>query len=301
MTRVPQPYIARGRRLVLKIAVAAMLSADLSLMAPASAQTFGSSYTSTAPKDCRVTSAGRIIPIANGSTEITIRYGDKIAKLTLKTESCDVDLPINFGNQIVPIFTKLGCNGGGCHGKSGGQNGFALSLLGFVPELDYQTLVKEMRGRRIFPAAPDSSLLLLKMTGTMAHAGGKRMEVGSDEYKLLRRWIAAGAPLGKSTDQVVTKITIFPEHRIVARNNRQQLAVLAHYSDGTTEDVTHRAVLFFRQNFRRVDALHAVRALFHHPAAAHRDVRVAHAEQAWRGVVGEQHEIESPHLVRAVV
>ncbi len=192
-------------------------------------------------KIARITTAGRIIPIANGSTEITIRYGDKTAKLTLKTESCDVDLPINFGNQVVPIFTKLGCNGGGCHGKSGGQNGFALSLLGFVPELDYQTLVKENRGRRLFPAAPDSSLLLLKATGLMAHAGGKRMEVGSDEYKLIRRWIASGAPFGSEKDPSVTKITISPEHRTMTRNNRQQFTVTAHYSDGSTQDVTQRA------------------------------------------------------------
>jgi hypothetical protein len=192
-------------------------------------------------KLARVTSAGRIMPLANGTTEITIRYGDKIAKLTLKTESCDVDLPINFANHIVPIFTKLGCNGGGCHGKSGGQNGFALSLLGFVPELDYQTLVKENRGRRLFPAAPDASLLLTKATGGIAHAGGKRMDVGSDEYKLVRRWIASGAPFGNEKDPTVTKITVSPEHRILTRNNRQQFTVTAHYSDGTTQDVTQRA------------------------------------------------------------
>jgi hypothetical protein len=189
----------------------------------------------------RVTSDGRIIPLVNGSTEITIRYGDKTAKLTLKTESCDVDLPINFANQVVPIFTKLGCNGGGCHGKSGGQNGFALSLLGFVPELDYQTLVKENRGRRLFPAAPDSSLLLLKAAGAIAHAGGKRMDEGSDEYKLLRRWIASGTPYGSEKDPTVTKITVSPEHRVLTRNNRQQFTVTAHYSDGTTQDVTQRA------------------------------------------------------------
>src|SRR5919205_787918 len=86
-----------------------------------------------------------------------------------RTEAMDADLPINFSNQIVPIFTKLGCNSGGCHGKSGGQNGFALSLLGFVPEIDFQALVKENRGRRLFPSAPDSSLLLTKATGVMAH------------------------------------------------------------------------------------------------------------------------------------
>ncbi|MBI1831303.1 MAG: DUF1549 domain-containing protein, partial [Planctomycetes bacterium] len=192
-------------------------------------------------KIARVSSNGRIIPLLNGTTQITITYGDKTAKVTLKTESCDVDLPINFGNQIVPIFTKLGCNSGGCHGKSGGQNGFALSLLGFVPELDYQTLVKENRGRRIFPASPDNSLLLLKATGIMAHAGGKRMEDGSDEYKLIRRWIASGTPFGNEKDPSVSKITVAPEHRILSRNNRQQFTVTAHYTDGTTQDVTQRA------------------------------------------------------------
>jgi len=193
------------------------------------------------PALARITSTGRIIPLANGSTEIIASYGDKSVKVSLKNESMDVSLPINFGNQIVPLFTKLGCNGGGCHGKSGGQNGFALSLLGFVPELDYQTLVKETRGRRLFPGSPENSLLLLKATGIMAHAGGKRMDVDSDEFKLVRRWIASGVPFGKPEDPVVTKITVFPEHSILTRNNRQQFAVYAHYSDGAIADVTQRA------------------------------------------------------------
>jgi len=198
-------------------------------------------YTIANPAVARVTSAGRVMPIANGATEIVATYGDKSIKVALKTEAMDVNLPINFPNHIVPIFTKLGCNAGGCHGKSGGQNGFALSLLGFVPELDFQTLVKENRGRRLFPAAPDSSLLLLKATGTVAHAGGKRMEVGSDEYKLVRRWIASGTPFGDPKDPVVTKITIDPPRSVLSRNNRQQFRVVAHYTDNTTLDVTQRA------------------------------------------------------------
>src|SRR5439155_6606222 len=154
--------------------------------------------------------------------------------------SCDENLPINSGNQIVPIFTKLGCNSGGCHGKASGQNGFKLSLLGFEAEVDYVALVKEARGRRLFPAAPDHSLLLLKATGTVAHAGGKRMEVGSDEYKLIRRWIAAGVPFGKPEDPVVTRISIVPESRVLTRHNKQQFAVYAHYSDNSVEDITRR-------------------------------------------------------------
>src|SRR5262245_24587650 len=189
----------------------------------------------------RVTTAGRVVPLANGATEVIARYGDKSIKVPVKTEACDQNLPINFANQIVPIFTKLGCNSGGCHGKASGQNGFKLSLLGFEPELDFMTLVKEGRGRRLFPAAPDRSLLLLKASGGIAHGGGKRMDVGSDEYRLIRRWIAAGMPSGKPTDPKVTKISVTPEHRVMTRHGKQQFAVQAHYSDGTVEDITRRA------------------------------------------------------------
>jgi hypothetical protein len=192
-------------------------------------------------KVVRVSSAGRVIPLANGTTEIVTIYGKHKVTIPVTAEAVDQNLPINFGNQIVPVFTKLGCNSGGCHGKASGQNGFKLSLLGFEPEVDFNALVKEARGRRVFPASPDQSLLLLKATGTVAHGGGKRMEVGSDEYKLVRRWIAAGLPYGKPEDPVVTKITIYPDHRILSRQNQQQFAVYAHYSDDTIEDITRRA------------------------------------------------------------
>jgi hypothetical protein len=189
----------------------------------------------------RVTSAGRVLPLASGSGEVVVRYGPHSVTVPVQAERIEEDLPINFANQIVPIFSKLGCNSGGCHGKLSGQNGFRLSLLGFEPELDYMTLVKEGRGRRVFPAAPDNSLLLLKASGAVAHGGGKRMEVGSDEYRLIRRWVAAGMPYGEDSDPKVVRISVYPEHRFLTRQNHQQLAVYAHYSDGHVEDVTSRA------------------------------------------------------------
>jgi hypothetical protein len=192
-------------------------------------------------KVARVTSTGRVLPAGNGAAEVTATYGDKLVRLAVRADSCDVNLPINFANQIVPIFTKLGCNSGGCHGKASGQNGFKMSLLGYEPEVDYTALVREARGRRLMPAAPDSSLLLLKASGGVAHGGGKRMEVGSDEYRLVRRWIAAGMPVGEKTDPVVVRVSVFPEHRVLTRHNHQQFAVLAHYSDGSIEDITRRA------------------------------------------------------------
>lgn len=192
-------------------------------------------------KTARVLQSGRVVPLANGSTNLVAKFGDKSVTVPVTVKHADENLPINFPNQVVPIFTKLGCNSGGCHGKASGQNGFKISLLGYEPEVDYTALVKEARGRRLMPASPDSSLFLLKATGTVPHGGGKKMEKDSDEYRLVRRWIAAGMPYGKDTDPVVTKITVYPEHRVMTRQNKTQFAAYAHYSDGTVEDITRRA------------------------------------------------------------
>lgn len=184
---------------------------------------------------------GRVFPLANGQTQITAKYGNHALQIDVKVESMETPIPINFANQIEPVLTKLSCNSGGCHGKIAGQNGFRLSLLGFDPEFDYMTLLKEGRGRRLFPAAPDQSLFLLKAAGVMPHGGGKKMEVDSEEYKLLRRWIASGMPYGTDQDPTLSKVTVYPESRVIDRQGRQQLVVQAHYSDGSVEDVTRRA------------------------------------------------------------
>jgi hypothetical protein len=192
-------------------------------------------------KSAAVLPGGRVVPKADGTTEIVVSANGQSVKVPLTVKSMGENLPLNFTNQIVPIFTKQGCNSGGCHGKLAGQNGFRLSLLGFEPDLDFATLVKEGRGRRLFPANPDASLFLMKATGRSPHGGGKKMDPESDEYKLVRRWIAAGMPWGDEKDPTVTKISVFPEHRVLTRQSKQQFAVYAHYSNGVVEDITRRA------------------------------------------------------------
>src|SRR5947207_15727026 len=157
-------------------------------------------------KTARVSAAGRVVPRANGESEIVVEFGGKLARVPVEAAHVGENLPLNFANQVVPVFTKLGCHSGGCHGKASGQNGFRLSLLGFEPELDFATLVKEGRGRRLFPAAPDESLLLKKASGSMPHGGGKKLEKESDEYKAVRRWISSGMPWGEEKDPKVTSV-----------------------------------------------------------------------------------------------
>ena len=150
--------------------------------------------------------------------------------------------PLNFANDIVPIFTKASCNSGGCHGKASGQNGFKLSLLGFEPQEDYEHIVKEARGRRVFPAAPQQSMLLLKAINGLPHGGGKKLDPNSDDYKLLTSWISQGMPYGKDTDPKMVSIEVQPKQSTMKLKGEQQLKVLARYSDGYVRDVTRSAL-----------------------------------------------------------
>src|SRR5262245_34344590 len=88
--------------------------------------------------------------------------------------NCGTTKVVTFESDIQPLLTRFGCNAGACHGKARGQNGFALSLLGFDSDFDYQAIIQEARGRRVFPAALEHSLVLRKPTGQVSHGGGKR-------------------------------------------------------------------------------------------------------------------------------
>lgn len=196
---------------------------------------------------------GLLSPVSAGATTITAHVpGFPPASVLVHVHLPDGDEPVNFPNQIVPIFTKFGCNGGGCHGKIAGQNGFRLSLLGFEPQEDYEHLVRESRGRRLFPTLPDASLLLQKSVGTVPHGGGQRMEIDSHEYRLMRRWIAQAMPYGDENARKVTSIRVIPAERQMARNSDQQLAVIATYSDASTEDIT-RTVQYESNNLDMAD------------------------------------------------
>lgn len=195
-------------------------------------------YTTAPEGIVSVDATGHATPIAEGEATIKVAAPGAEAEVKVKVTNLVNDTPVNFPNQVTPLFTKYSCNGGGCHGKSGGQNGFRLSLLGFEPTEDFEWLVKEGRGRRIFPAAPDQSLLLLKASARLPHGGGQRIEYDSPAYRMIRKWIEQGMPYGKETDPHVVRIEVLPRERLMEREQVQQIAVVAHYSDGSTEDVT---------------------------------------------------------------
>lgn len=202
----------------------------------------GATYSATPADIVEIAADGLVTPLKDGDATVKVTVDGKETTVVVHVEGVANQIPINFKNQIVPIFTKLGCNSGGCHGKASGQNGFKLSLLGFYPDEDFEYLVKEARGRRLFPPSPSESLLLLKAVGASPHGGGKRMEVGSYEYRMLYRWVEQGMPYGSADDPFVVGIECQPEQRLMDRGKDQQITVVARYSDGSTEDVTRMAL-----------------------------------------------------------
>ncbi|MFM7150732.1 MAG: DUF1549 and DUF1553 domain-containing protein [Gemmataceae bacterium] len=157
------------------------------------------------------------------------------------------DRPVSFVNEVVPALTRAGCNMGICHAKAGGgQKGFQLSLLGFEPTEDFEHIVRESRGRRLFFANPEESLLLLKASGRMPHGGGVRLPKNSAGYALVRDWIAQGAHLDEAEAPKLLSLDLEPGKGTLQRGSQQQLKVLARYSNGVNRDVT--ALALFESN-----------------------------------------------------
>ena len=149
---------------------------------------------------------------------------------------------VDFLHDVKPLLSRLGCNGASCHGKAEGQNGFKLSVFGFNPEKDYQTLINESRGRRLSFGAPDDSLFLRKATGEIGHGGGVVLTKGTREYRWIRDWIAAGAPYTTGNRPALVALRMDPPHKVLPFGGRQPLKVVARYADGSEADVTWQSV-----------------------------------------------------------
>lgn len=151
--------------------------------------------------------------------------------------------PISFVNDVVPVLTRAGCNGGVCHAKAGGgRNGFQLSLLGFEPAEDYEHILLGGRGRRLSFGNADHSLLLLKASGQVPHGGGLRLPKSSPGYALIRDWIDQGAPRDGAATPKLVGMEVEPKKEALRRQTTRQLKALARYSDGSVRDVTSLAL-----------------------------------------------------------
>ncbi len=191
---------------------------------------------------------GTVYPVADGQTTLNVEYNGQSVQIPVKVEEAKTDPAISFRLDVMPIFMRNTCNSGGCHGASRGKDGFMLSLFGYDPAGDYQRITRQQIGRRINLGTPDASMLVTKCNGDAPHTGGKLFTKDSENNQTLLRWITAGALDDPKDIAEATSIEILPKQLLLeAPNQKFQITVRAHYSDGTDRDVTKHA-LFMSSN-----------------------------------------------------
>jgi hypothetical protein len=202
--------------------------------------TNGVQFATSNPKVARVDGA-TVIPVGNGSATITAKVSGKTLTTKVTVKRMDTPFAWSFRNAVQPVLTKAGCNMGACHGAAAGQGGFKLSLRGYDDDGDHTWLTRQAMSRRVNPADPGRSLLLLKGSATIPHKGGERFKTDSFEYRVLAEWIAAGAPGPRKDDARIAHLEIFPPNLRLKPGDSQPLSVRARFSDGHVEDVTRWA------------------------------------------------------------
>ena len=185
-----------------------------------------------------VSASGQTGPVANGKTQLVVSLAGKSTKIPFEVVRYDPKQKVDFVRDVNPVIAQLGCSSGACHGAKDGKAGFKLSLRGYDPTYDVRSLVDDHAGRRVNFASPDDSLMLLKTTGAVPHEGGQRTKFDDKYYRILRAWIADGAKLD-TTSARVTRIEVLPKNPVLqAVGSRQQMRIIATYSDGRERDVT---------------------------------------------------------------
>jgi len=184
-----------------------------------------------------------VVPWRAGRTKLVARIGKLRVESPIAVGDLAATPPVGFVNEVMAVLGKSGCNTGPCHGHASGKGGFKLSLRGYDPSADHETLLRELFGRRIDLQSPEQSLMLRKPTSEAPHGGGKRLERGTENAELLTQWLREGARSDIGRAAKLERIEVVPGDRLFARPGlEQQLVVRAHFSDGEMRDVTSRAI-----------------------------------------------------------
>ena len=197
-------------------------------------------FTSSDPA-VAVVEQGVVRALGEGLAKLRVEAAGQVANVDVFVKAKPGDQWLSFVGDVLPVLARAGCAGGSCHAKPKGQNGFSLSVFSFNPAADFKEIVKDERGRRVFPAFPAESLVLKKPTLAVEHEGGRRLEVGSPFYRVIHDWIAQGMPYRLPDEPGLAGISVFPGEQRYAKLAEQQLVVTARFDDGKTEDVTHLA------------------------------------------------------------
>jgi len=184
--------------------------------------------------------AGVAFPKKDGKAEIAVKIGEQTLNIPVEVSGQANPDPIRFRTETLAVLTRHGCNAGSCHGAPEGKGGFHLSLFGYDPLIDAESLVRGGLNRRVDAFAPADSLALKKPLMRVPHVGGKKLNKSDLGYRVLLDWIAEGAKTDDEKQAACVKLVVYPGPSRILKSPHlsQQLSVIANFADGTTRDVT---------------------------------------------------------------
>jgi hypothetical protein len=148
----------------------------------------------------------------------------------------------SFRRHVIPLLARVGCSSRECHGSFQGRGGFQLSLFGSEWDHDFVQLTQTKGDEdelHVDREHPDQSLILLKPTMQVKHKGKLRFKKDGWEYNLLLKWIQDGAKDDSKHTGEVAHLDVTPSELVFNKlGQTTQLRVVAHWTDGTTEDIT---------------------------------------------------------------
>jgi hypothetical protein len=190
-----------------------------------------------------VSERGQVRPRKDGKTTLTFTVQGQKIDIPVTVENHESKYQVSFVRDVMPVLSKVGCNAGTCHGSAQGKNGFQLSLRGYDPAFDHRALTDDIAGRRFNRAAPDKSLMLMKTSGEVPHVGGVLTRPGEPYYDILRLWIAEGVKLDLQAPRVQSVAITPGSVTVPLKGMKQQMRVVATYTDGAKRDVTAEAFI----------------------------------------------------------
>ncbi len=200
-----------------------------------------STFTSSRKRVATVDAEGIVRGVRDGTARIQARVGRQVVFVGVTVRGRRQAASWSFENHVLPVFTKTGCNSGACHGASAGKGGLKLTLRGFDPQTDHSVITRQALGRRVALSEPARSLILSKPVMAVPHGGGMRFGKASLEYRVLRDWIASGAPRPDGSAPRLLGLEVLPRAATLRPGAKQQLLVRARFGDGRVEDVTRWA------------------------------------------------------------
>ncbi len=207
---------------------------------------------------------GVLVPVGPGHAEIVVRHDGCEARIPVEVAAGPASA-VSFALEVLPALTRSGCNAGRCHGSPSGKGGFALSLRGYDAQSDWYQLTRAVGGRRLNPANPPASLLLLKATAAVNHGGGRRLMANDYWHALLAEWIGSVPEASARLDEIqeLAALAVYPSDRWLERDaSAQQLRVVATFADGRQRDVTQLAIFSVsREEIAQVSPLGRVERL----------------------------------------